>query len=183
MARPASVVYNQQNRSIHKALAAMGMPYTEYRQELLETFTRVLGRKRIIDGISGLTLGQRHKILKHFKNKGIRVMNPPVGRHIWSWRKGDPDSKAGKQGTAGRFEPSRPLAVPAEKQALVGKIHAVLADLKLPWSYADSIAKQMHGVRVVEWCAKTQLNDVAIALITEQRRQYAKNKKGRFTIV
>jgi len=175
MSRTATTVYNQQNRSIHKALGLLRMPYDEYKAELLDTFTQVLGRKRTIAGISGLTLGQRYKIIKHLKGKGLRVMNPPVGRHIWSWRKGDPDQKS--KGPPARFEPNRPLAVPAEKLPLVGKIHAVLADLKLPWSYADSIAKRMHGVRVVEWCKKEQLNDVVISLVAEQRRQYAKGKK------
>lgn len=174
MSRKASTIYSQQNRSIHKALAMLRMPYNEHKEELLETFTQALGRKQTISGISNLTLGQRHKIIKHFRTKGIRVMNPAVGQHLWSWKKGDEDMKS--RG-GGRFEPSRPLEVPAEKQPLVSKVHAILADLKLPWSYADGIALQMHGIRVVEWCTKKQLNDVVIALIAEQRRQYAKDKK------
>lgn len=175
MSRKASVIYSQQNRSIHKALTQLRMPYNAYKAELLVTFTEVLGRKRTIEGISGLTLGDRHKIIKHFRTKGVRVMNPPIGRHLWRWKKGDADQQS--QEASFRFEPSRPLDVPAEKKALVSKVHAVLADLKLPWSYADSIAQQMHGIRVVEWCSKKQLNDVVAALVTEQRKQYAKDKK------
>ena len=174
--RTATTVYKQQNRSIHKALSMLRMPYNEYKDELLSTFAEVLGRKRPLDGISGLTLGERYRIIKHFKVKGIRVMNPPVGKHLWRWRKGDSDQQDEKRGYA-KYEPGRPLAVPDEKQPLVGKIHAILADLKLPWSYADSIAKQMHGVRVVEWCTKDQLNDVVIAMVAEQRKQYGKGKK------
>lgn len=177
MSQKASVIYNQQNRSIHKALGALRMPYNTHKDELLPTFSEVLGRKRTITGISLLTLGERHKIIKHFRTKGIRVMNPPVGRHLWRWKKGQDDVESKE--TSSRFEPSRPLDVPAEKKPLIGKVHAVLADLKLPWSYADSIADQMHGIRVVEWCSKKQLNDIVIAMVTEQRKQYAKNKRYR----
>lgn len=173
--RKASSIYSQQNRSIHKALSHLRMPYHAHKDELLATFTRVLGRKRTISGISGLTLGDRYKILKHFKSKGIRIMNPPVGRHLWQWKKGMDDAES--KGTGNRFEPRRPLKVPAEKRPLVGKVHAVLADLKLPWSYADEIANQMHGVRVLEWCSKEQLNDVVVALVNEQRRQWKKQKR------
>ena len=171
MSRTATAIYNQQNRSIHKALASMGMPYNEYKPELLATFTQVLGIKRGIDGISGLTLGQRHKILKHLKCKGLRVMNPPVGRHLWGWRKGDSNGES--KGVDSRFEPNRPMKVPAERQPLVGKVHAVLADLKLPWAYADSVAQRMHGVRIVEWCSPEQLHAVVTALVIKQRRQNA----------
>lgn len=174
--RTAKTVYSQQNRSIHKALAMLGMPYNDYREELLDTFTRVLGRKRTISGISGLTLGDRYRIIKHFKTKGMRIMNPPVGKHLWRWKKGQPD-QPDEGRSYDKFEPDRPMKVPAEKRPLVGKIHAVLADLKLPWSYADGIAKQMHGVQFVEWCSKDQLNNVVIAMVAEQRKQYADGKK------
>jgi len=174
--RTATTVYDQQNRSIHKALAMLKMPYKDYREELLDTFTQVLGRKRTITGISGLSLGDRHRIIKHFKTKGMRIMNPPVGKHLWRWKKGQQDQKDEGRGDV-KFEPDRPMKIPAEKRPLVGKVHAILADLKLPWSYADGIAKQMHGIQFVEWCSKKQLNDVVIAMVTEQRKQYADGKK------
>ncbi|MFH1157078.1 MAG: hypothetical protein V1793_25050 [Pseudomonadota bacterium] len=179
MGRPSQVIYNQQNRSLHKALDMMGMPYNEHKDELLAAFSEVLGRKRQIDGISSLTLGERHRIIKSLQAKGIRVMNPPVGKHMWRWRKGEPDMGVNTDPTPppARFESNRPFyPMLAEKQPLVSKVHAILADLKLPWSYADGISLQMFGVKIVEHCSKAQLIKVVTALVVEQKKQFSKDR-------
>lgn len=54
----------------------------------------------------------------------------------------------------------------------ITKIEAQLADMGLPWSYADRIAKQMFGVARVSWVRKPdQLKAIIAALHVEQERR------------
>lgn len=54
----------------------------------------------------------------------------------------------------------------------VAKIEAQLADMKLSWSYADSIAKQMFGIPKVAWLKKPeQFQAVLAALHVEQEKR------------
>ena len=172
MSRTATDIYNQQNKIIHRALAEMGMPYRENKTDLCGIFADVLGRRHKIKGLSSLTLGERHRMIKYLRSKGVKAFNPFIGRHLWKWKKTQPDQTI--TGKRSKHEPGRPLMVAGDNQPLVGKIHALLADMKLPWSYADGIAMQMHGVDIVEWCEKTQLVGVVSALVVEQKKQEIK---------
>lgn len=58
----------------------------------------------------------------------------------------------------------------ASKEALIGKIAAILADLKLSWSYADGVAKRMFRIEFVQWCDAEQLHKVVAALMYHQKR-------------
>lgn len=59
--------------------------------------------------------------------------------------------------------------LPAEVQV----IEAQLAEMRLPWSYADKIAKQMFGVAKVAWLKKPdQLTAILAALHVEQEKRY-----------
>lgn len=66
-------------------------------------------------------------------------------------------------------------APPEEKAPLLSKIEAILADLGLPWSYADGMAQKMFKVRFVRWLDYGQTRKLTSALIYHQRRQYARN--------
>lgn len=56
--------------------------------------------------------------------------------------------------------------------AEITKIEAQLADMKLPWSYADAIAKRMFGIQRCAWLRqKKQLVAVLSALHNEQRKR------------
>lgn len=46
----------------------------------------------------------------------------------------------------------------------VDVIGALLTDQRLPWAYADGIARQMYGIERVEWCDQAQLKGVLAAL-------------------
>lgn len=61
--------------------------------------------------------------------------------------------------------------VTAEKAPYVRKIGALLADMKLSWSYANGIAKQMFKKQRVQWCDTTQLRAVVAALSKEQAKR------------
>jgi len=66
---------------------------------------------------------------------------------------------------SGMHIPSSP-----ERTPLLSKIGAILADLKLPWSYADSIAKHMYKVDKVRWLYPDQLRSVVVALVKRQQK-------------
>lgn len=54
----------------------------------------------------------------------------------------------------------------------IAKIEAQLADMKLPWSYADAIARRMYRVERVAWCRKQeQLVGILSALHVEQEKR------------
>ncbi len=54
--------------------------------------------------------------------------------------------------------------LPAGKAPLINKIEVLLTDNKLPWVYADGIAKQMFKVEKVDWLEREQLRKVVAAL-------------------
>ncbi|WP_111745579.1 phage protein GemA/Gp16 family protein, partial [Salinisphaera orenii] len=51
----------------------------------------------------------------------------------------------------------------ADREPMLTKIEALLADQNLPWTYADRLAKQMYGVERVAWLRDT---DQLAGLIT-----------------
>ncbi len=70
----------------------------------------------------------------------------------------------------------RPLMEPGDKQALLGKIEALLADGGYHWNYAHGISKKMFKVDRLEWCDWRQLRKIVAAL--EYNKKRAGNKKG-----
>lgn len=59
------------------------------------------------------------------------------------------------------------------KKAVLGKIEALLAEAKRPWSYAVSMGKRMFGKEQLEWLTIEQLTAVMNAL------QYNAKRHGR----
>ena len=163
MHKKASDIYNQQNKTIHRALHDIGMPYKENRSELVTLFGEIAGRK--VTGLSDLTLGERNQVIRHFQKKGLRLYKPMVLKDLMTWRKGDADMDNKKS--------ARPLAVPAAKVRLVNKIWAILTDLDLTWEYADGVSRKMFGIRVVEWCTPEQLHKIVTAMVIHQKRRLA----------
>ncbi|AQZ95529.1 gp16 family protein [Halopseudomonas phragmitis] len=59
-----------------------------------------------------------------------------------------------------------------QQDAEITKIEALLADMKLPWSYADAIANRMFGIARCAWLRKPQHYKALIAALhVEQRKQ------------
>ncbi len=58
----------------------------------------------------------------------------------------------------------------ADRVALLNKVEAILADMGLPWSYANATAKQMFGVDMVHWLDAQRLYKVVQALAVYQKR-------------
>lgn len=57
-----------------------------------------------------------------------------------------------------------------ENRRLLEKIGALLADMKLPWSYADAIARRMYRIEKVRWCGAEQLRGIVVALLKKQEK-------------
>lgn len=55
--------------------------------------------------------------------------------------------------------------------AMMTKVEALLADMQLPWAYADGIAKQMFGIERCAWIRKeSQLKALIAALYNRQKK-------------
>ncbi len=98
------------------------------------------------DSAGKMDQAERTKVLRHLKKLGA----------------GKPQQKKAEY-------PGKPHNL--ENEPMLQKIEAQLADLKLPWSYADAIAKRMFKIDKVAWLKTTkQLSAVITALTKEQER-------------
>jgi len=154
-------LYSRQNVTIHKALGELGLVYVDNRNLWADVMSEMF--KRPVTSIKHLTLGERSRFIGHLIQRGARtVTNPWVPGTMMQWRAGDDDVKGVIY---------RPLRVPHEKRPTVRKIAAILADMKLPWEYADKIARQSHGIQYVEWLEYEAMRAVMQMLIIHQRRR------------
>lgn len=60
--------------------------------------------------------------------------------------------------------------VASQKEPLMGKIEALLADQQLHWNYAKAIAKQMFNKEALEFCTKKELYRIVAALEYKKKR-------------
>jgi phage gp16-like protein len=76
---------------------------------------------------------------------------------------------AGKPQTQSSAYPGTPHN--KSREPMLQKIEAQLADMKLPWAYADAIAKRQFGIERVAWLRTTvQLSSVIAALYKAQQK-------------
>ena len=85
----------------------------------------------------------RHDVLAHFRSLGFKAKR--------------------------KSYPGRPHNTDENPQ--LRKIEALLADNKLPWSYADAICKRMYQKDRLTFCDSTQLSAVITALIKDTERK------------
>ncbi|AKH37278.1 MULTISPECIES: gp16 family protein [Nitrosomonas] len=96
-----------------------------------------------------LSATARLRVLQHLKEKG--------------WKKKLP----------ARAMLGAPKAGKASIQPLISKISALLTEMKLPWSYAHAIAKQMWQRERLEWCKPDELRAIITALTNRMKQQNA----------
>lgn len=132
------------------AKSQVGMSDEEYRA-MLESVG--------VESSTQLTRNNFDKLMEHFKSLGFKRLS----------RASRPNGK--KQSARRKKQKQKP---PKSKEALKEKIGAILADLSLPWSYADKMAKKMFGVDALEWCDADQFWRIVAALSYHQKRQKAK---------
>ncbi len=88
----------------------------------------------------------RFKLMKHFESLGWKNTRRKFGR--------------------------KPSAT-SDKAPLMGKLEALLADNKLPWTYADGMSKRMFRVDKVGWVSQPQLHKLVAALQISVNRKNA----------
>jgi len=120
---------------VHVAKARLGLNEEDYR-ELLARFGQGARSSK------ELTQGQLEELLQHFKKCGFEV---PSFRPL---SKGAPNIRR----------------LPAAKHAGLAAVDRALANLNLPWVYAEGIARQMFGIKKLQWLAPEQLQKVRLAL-------------------
>ncbi|HJW23786.1 MAG TPA: regulatory protein GemA [Rhodocyclaceae bacterium] len=76
-------------------------------------------------------------------------------------------AKLGKKDVGRRKDKPKDAAITDQ----VAKIEAQLADMKLPWQYAHSMARHMFKVERLEWCNGAQLGKIIAALAYEQEKR------------
>ncbi len=105
-----------------------------------------------VSSSADLTAKQRTAVLDELRRLGAKGPAKGKGRRVGQY-------------------PGKPANF-AQLPEMITKIEAQLADMKLPWSYADAIAKRMHQVDFVAWCkAPSQLRDIIAALHVEQKKR------------
>ena len=105
-----------------------------------ETYRAMLWTVARVKSAADLDWTGRKRVLEHLKSRGAKL--------------------GGK----------RPPHAAPDRAALVGKIGALLADMKLPWEYAHSMSAHMFKVAKVEWCSPEQLRKIVAALAYRQKK-------------
>lgn len=97
---------------------------------------------------AALDAKERQAVLDRFKKVGFKI----------------------ERNNAGRTKPN----AAAQRIALVNKIEAQLATAKLPWTYADGMAKRICGIDRIEFCRPEHLVKIIAALSYDAKRRQAK---------
>ncbi len=58
-----------------------------------------------------------------------------------------------------------------DREPMIAKIGALLAEIQAPWSYADSIARQMYRIEKVAWLRQASQLRAVIAALDARRRK------------
>ncbi len=66
---------------------------------------------------------------------------------------------------------------PLMKKQMIDVIVGMLAELDLPWTYADGMAKKMFGIESLRWCKGNQTYKILQALVIYQNRKKGKGAK------
>jgi phage gp16-like protein len=113
-----------------------------------ETYRAMLQNVAGVESSSRLDGYGRRKVIAHLKAKGASL---------------------------GRSD--APKKVARDKDKLIGKIGALLADMQLPWAYADGCARKMFSIEKTEWCDADQLHRIVAGLSYHQKRLKEKGAK------
>jgi phage gp16-like protein len=69
--------------------------------------------------------------------------------------------------------PGRPAVIPA-LEPQIGKIEALLCELKKPWTYVNTIAERQAKVSLVQWSDPEYLRGIITALVKQVKRMEIK---------
>lgn len=115
-----------------------------------ETYRDMLWSVARVKSSTSLDYAGRKKVLDHMKSCGFKPLSKNAGK---------PNVKA-------------------DLAPLMGKIGALLADMKLPWAYLTAssdgtpcMLKRIAGVDKLEWATSEQLQALVAALVKRQAKQ------------
>lgn len=132
--------------AIHLGKKQLGLDDGTYRDMLF-----MLTRKR---SAGDLDQAERRTVIEHLRQRGftraVKPTRPQPADH------------------------GRKPVVGEDKQALVDKLEALLADGARPWNYARAMAKRMFKVEQLEWATAAQLHSLVAALEYQKRRGWKK---------
>jgi phage gp16-like protein len=132
--------------AIHVAKRMLGLDDSTYRDMLW-----LLARVR---SAAELDHAGRQMVIEHLRRRGFRPKpTSPTERDY-----------------------GRKPQVPADRQALVNKIEALLAEAARPWNYARAMAQRMFHVDRLEWASADQLRRLVAALEYDRRRRAARRE-------
>lgn len=131
---------------IHMGKKALGLCDREYRALLMRASADADGIGGI-DSSANMTEQQHIAVLREMARLGF---------------------KAEASATRRKHFPGRPKG---KISPMLGKVEALLADSKRPWSYAHGIAKRMHNVQRVEWLNDHQLHQLVAAMQVDANRR------------
>ncbi|WP_281687592.1 gp16 family protein [Pseudomonas citronellolis] len=109
-----------------------------------DTYRALLGRVAGVRSSTALSPRQVGLVLAELERLGWQPTRKPTGR-------------------------AAPTVAP-DRQALVGKVEAFLAEAGRPWSYADAMALRMFKVERMEWLDAGQLGRLVAALAYDAKR-------------
>lgn len=142
MSRPEAERRRKQLAAIHAAKRTLGLDNETYR-DLLERVSATVGPA--VRSAGHLNAGQIHAVLEELKRLGGLKPSPKT------------------KGKPANFE---------QLPEMITKVEALLADMQLPWSYADAIAMRQFRIQRVAWCRKEeQLRAIIAALHVEQEKR------------
>lgn len=142
MSRPEAERRRKSLAAIHAAKRTLGL-YNDTYRDLLERVSASFGPA--VRSAGNLTPAQIHAVLEEFKRLGGFKPSPKT------------------KGKPANFE---------QLPEMITKVEALLADMKLPWSYADAIAMRQFRIQRVAWCRKEdQLRAIIAALHVEQEKR------------
>ena len=110
-----------------------------------EVYREMLGSVGVLSSVQ-LTGPQFDELMRRMEAGGFRTVS----------RIGKRSRPAGKTGTSQDLQ--------------LGKIRALLEEMKLSDGYADAISRHMWGVDKVDWCRPDQLKGVIAALVRRQKQ-------------
>lgn len=117
-----------------------------------ETYECMLWSVARVRSAADLDHAGRRAVIEHLRRRGFRPKPAPATE---------------------RKHGSKPQ-VPADRQGLVDKLEALLADAARPWNYARAMARRMFGVERLEWATAEQLRRLVAALSYDARRRAAR---------
>ena len=114
------------------------------------TYRDVLRRVTGKDSSSKMLMSELERVIYEFGNRGWKPSAAAKPKH-------------GKKPSISDDKPNR--------QAIMDKIEAILADMGLHWNYAHGMAKRMFGKEQVQWLDDEQLYKLMQALQVDQNRR------------